>query len=625
MCGIAGYYSSGSLFHESDLHSMTEALAHRGPDSEGYFKDHHCGLGFKRLSIIDLSASGNQPMTSGNGRYKMIYNGEVYNYQDLANELRLTASIDFKSNSDSEVVLEAFSLLGTGFLEKLNGMFAIAIYDTEKKELYLFRDRLGIKPLFYYRDGGSIAFASELKSFKKVKRIPQVINQQAIRTFLNIGYIPSPATIYQDIHSLEPGSYLKISESTLEQTFYWKSSSKLMAEPIQDEKEALIKTSDLLTSSVQLQMRSDVPFGVFLSGGIDSSLIAAQAVNLSGQKLNTFSVGFTESSHNEATYSKTIAAFLRTDHHEFFVSQQEALDLIDPFFETYDQPFADSSGIPTMIISRLAKRYVTVCLSGEGADELFWGYGFYKWARRLEVAPVKFLRKPISGALSVMPSRYRRVSHLFDLDDYSNLSSHIFSQEQYFFSEKELNQLLSIPANNDFDDYYGYTSGLNPNNGRQLDATERQALFDLHYYLCDDLLTKVDRASMHYSLETRVPYLDHRLVELALNISPSLKLRMGTSKYLLKEILYKYIPKKYFNRPKRGFSIPLASWLKKDLKFLIDNYLSEEVIRKHNLVNYEITERLKVQFFSGADYLYNRLWALIVLHKWMEKNTQTSS
>jgi len=635
MCGIAGFMSFKGYFNEEDLHKMTNRIAHRGPDAEGFFFDGVCGLGHRRLSIIDLSERSNQPMYSSNERYVIVYNGEVYNFQEIGAGLKESNgnnSMKLKTSSDTEVILEAFSQLGIDSIQQLNGMFAIAIYDKELQELYLIRDRLGIKPLMYYWDGNNLAFASEIKSLIELSKVNREINPESIGDFLHLGFIPAPNSIFKHIHKLHPGTYLKIDKNGIATTRYWNVRQKLTNNIITDKEEALVKLSDLLMSSVQYQLKSDVPFGVFLSGGIDSSLVTAQAVGLSGVKVNTFSIGFEENSHNESEYAKAIANYLGTNHHEFIVSYKDAINLFDRIFETYDEPNADSSFIPTMLVSKLARKYVTVTLSGEGGDELFFGYGSYIWAKRLSNPAIKLVRKPAASLLNKMSSRYQRVAQLLRTDDSYNLRSHIFSQEQYYFSNKEINELINAPfAKPGFlSDLTGQESesilaelqsdGLTTVKQRKLTAMEQQALFDIKYYLPYDLLTKVDRSSMQFSLETRVPYLDHRVVEFAINLSPELKYNKGISKYILKQILYKYVPEKLFDRPKQGFAIPLNKWLRNELNYLISDYLNPDVVKHIGIANPEKVQKLVKDFIDGKDYLYNRIWLLIVLHKWFKDN-----
>ncbi len=617
MCGIAGFFSVSQRFSEPELQAMTDSLAHRGPNASGYFKDAIVGLGHRRLSVIDLSDNASQPMHSADKRYVMVYNGEVYNYREIATELKLKYKTNFRSASDSEAILEAYVQYGPEFVQKLNGMFAIVIYDKLKNELFICRDRLGIKPLYYYWDGTNFAFASELKALKKLTSVPLEINELAISQFLHLGFIPAPNSIYKSIYKLEAGSMLQISKNGLDHQKFWSVKSKITRDVITNEKKALVLLSDLMMSSIQYQLKSDVPFGVFLSGGIDSSLVTAQACNLSNVKVNTFSIGFDENRFNESDYAKAIAKYLGTSHHEFIVHYSDAMNLIDDVFEAYDEPFGDSSAIPTMLVSKLAKQYVTVTLSGEGGDELFFGYGAYKWANRLNNIFLKTAREPISKVLASFNNRYRRASKLFEYSKCDNINSHIFSQEQYLFSNQELDALLEKKYNDAKSDIFSLAA---LSDKRSLRANEKQALFDIEYYLPYDLLTKVDRASMRYSLETRVPYLDHRIVEFALNLSPNLKHKNGVSKYLLKEILFQYVPESYFNRPKQGFAIPLEKWLKNELSFLIHDFLNEKIVSHYGVVKYEEVDRLKKMFHSGHDYLYNRIWLLIVLHKWLVKN-----
>ncbi|MBL0329721.1 MAG: asparagine synthase (glutamine-hydrolyzing) [Bacteroidetes bacterium] len=624
MCGIAGYYSFTNKFSQKDLEEMTAAIAHRGPDAEGFYKDTVCGLGHRRLSIIDLSSNANQPMHSADNRYVMVYNGEVYNYREIAAELRQKFKSEFITSSDSEVILEAYVQYGPEFVQKLNGMFAFAIYDKHKNELFVCRDRIGIKPLYYFWDGENFAFASELKALTKVSVIPLELNRNAIYKFLHLGFIPAPQSIYQSIKKLDSGTWIKISKNNFESDKYWSINKQVTEKVITKEKEAIVKLSDLLMSSVQYQIKSDVPFGVFLSGGIDSSLVTANAVNLSGVKVNTFSIGFEENKYNESVYAKAVANHLGTNHHEFIVSYKDAIDLIDTIFDVYSEPFADSSSIPTLLVSKLAKGEVTVTLSGEGGDELFLGYGAYQWAKRLNNPFIKTFRKQI-GKVIATNKNYTRHEAYFNYPSEQLQYSHTLSQELYYFSLDEINNNTTTA----FKNYPGATNKDSLNSfgveidhlKRKLNPMEKQAIFDLHFYLQGDLLTKVDRASMYYSLETRVPYLDHRIIEFSLNLSHELKYKNNTSKYLLKEILYQYVPEKIFNRPKQGFAIPLEGWLKKELKFLIDEYLSESVIKKYNILDYKKVEELKQNFLVyNQSYLYNRLWILIVLHKWLVKN-----
>ncbi len=615
MCGIAGFYSVQKKFNEADLQAMTNCLQHRGPDAAGYFMNDAktCGLGHRRLSIIDLSNAANQPMFSHTDRFVIIYNGEVYNFKEIEKQLGITP----KTSSDTEIILEAFAQQGVDFVSLLNGMFAIAIYDKELDTLYLFRDRLGVKPLYVFNDGESFAFGSEIKSLLQSKFIKgkAEVNKSAVYTFLYAGYIPEPFTIYENIQRLPSGSYCVVKNDKAEIKKYWTPEEKISADTKRDFQSAKEELKQLLTTSVKYRMISDVPFGTFLSGGIDSSTVTAIAQSVSSQPVKTFSIGFKEAKFDESKYARQVSEYLKTEHHEFIVSENDALEMVDRMMLAYDEPYADSSAIPTMLVSKLARKHVTMTLSGDGGDELFLGYGAYDWAKRLKNPLLKFLRKPVAFSLSKLDNKYKRAAGVFNYKSEERIKSHIFSQEQYFFNESELDDLMMpgykqhVLFNEDF-------RGLK----RKLSEQEEQALFDIKHYLKDDLLVKVDIASMQFSLETRTPFLDYRVVEFALNLSEDLKKKDGVAKYLLKEVLYDYVPKKYFERPKWGFSIPLSKWLKTDLHYLIKESLSDERVAKAAIVKPEKVKLLIKRFNAGEDFLYNRIWALILLHKWMNEH-----
>lgn len=617
MCGICGFFSNSYRFSQKQLVTMTNALEHRGPDARGFFFSTICGLGHRRLSVIDLSINANQPMYSrsqksfdGKGqdeRFVIVYNGEVYNYQELAGEL----DVEMSTTSDTEVILELFVRDGVDFVNKLNGMFAIAIYDQLEKKLYLFRDRIGIKPLYYYWDGCKLLFASELKSLQCLDLNLQ-LDHDAVADFLHIGYIPAPRSIYKNIFKLQPGNFLIADNSGIKVKKYWCIDDKIIPSCFEDESYVLSELNSLLKSSIQYRLVSDVSLGVFLSGGIDSSLIAAVASHISSEKINTFSIGFKESAFDESNYARQVAGQLKTNHHEFIVTAKDAQELIPVLLDVYDEPFADSSAIPSMLVSQLAKKYVTVVLGGDGGDELFWGYGRYDWSARLSKPGWKIFRRLLSRISKFSPSaRYQKAAQLLKYPNSNKLPLHILSQDSFFFSEEEISGLL-LKSRFQIEGINTYFSNV-----RTFSAIEKQVFFEMESYLPDDLLVKIDRATMKYSLEARVPLLDHRLVEFAANISPALKLKNGERKYLLKQVLYGYLPANLFDRPKWGFSIPLIEWLKNDLRYLIDDYLNKNVIDNCGIVRYKAVHDLKEKFFAGHSYLYNRLWVLIVLHRFL--------
>jgi len=611
MCGIAGFYQSEIEFTKDDLKCMSDCLEHRGPDADGFYFDASVGLAHRRLSILDLSSAANQPMFSQDENYVIVYNGEIFNFQEIAVSLNQT----FKTTSDTEVILEAFIKWGPSFVHQLNGMFSIVIYNKIDKSVFICRDRLGIKPLYYYLNDTTFIFASELKSILSLRpKLKLSLNRKAVQEYLLLGYVPEPLSICEEVHKFPSGCYAFLKENKLEIQSYWQPEDKINSTFISDEAEAKKQLKQLLNSSVKYRMISDVPFGTFLSGGIDSSLVTAIAQANSEQPINTFSIGFNESKHNESSYAQAVAKHLGTRHHEFTVTENDALQLLDKMTDAYDEPFADSSAIPTMLVSKLARQHVTMTLSGDGGDELFHGYGSYLWAKRLAHPLVQIFRKPIGKGLSGLKNnRYDRIATLFNYQDKNNIKSHIFSQEIYYFSHAEIAELTGDAGIKFSADTF------EADTKRKLTPAEEQALFDIRFYLKDDLLAKVDRATMQFSLEARVPLLDYRIVEFALNVDPALKIKNGDAKYLLKQVLYDYLPASLFDRPKWGFSIPLDKWLQGDLNFLLEKYTSKEICERYNLINYSVLKRYKTEFKNGKIFYYNRLWQIIVLHKVLEK------
>ena len=622
MCGIAGYISLTNSITEARLRQATQLIQHRGPDAEGfYFSDDNCvGLAHRRLSILDLSAAANQPMFSANGRYCIVFNGEVYNFNELKQQLT-DKGTSLKTNSDTEIILELFAQKGPACFAEMNGMFAFAIYDNREKVVTLCRDHVGIKPLFFYADENNFIFASELKVIKQLAGKKLSVNNKAIPYFLHLGFIPEPLTIYNNTHKFPAAHFLQIKlevksfdDVAKEITAFWKLQDIIQPAVISDEATAKKQLNNLLFDAVEKQLISDVPIGTFLSGGIDSSLVTAISAKVCGSAaIKTFSIAIDNGKYNESKFARQVAAHLHTEHYEFNVKEKEVLELVDTLLPAYDEPFADTSAFPTMMVSRLAKQHVTVALSGDGGDELFHGYGTYEWAKRLSNPLMPLIQGPLHLASKMMGNKYQRAGNLFD-NNGQHMQTHIFSQEQYYFKENELAQLLVHP-NFSFDAINSL-----PVTARKLSAAELQSFWDFNHYLKDDLLVKVDRASMQYALESRVPLLDYRLVEFAYNLDPALKIKNGCMKYLLKEVLYDYVPKEIFNRPKWGFSIPLVKWLKTDLKYLLNKYTSVEIIQKYQVVNAAVVQKMKAQYLGGPDYLFNRLWLIIVLHWWLEEN-----
>lgn len=615
MCGIFGYISTTSTLSESELAILTNTLKHRGPDAAGIKRFINGGVAFghRRLSILDLSDAANQPMMSNDGRYCLTFNGEIYNFREIREELARNHRIQFRTDGDSEVILESFAIWGIDFLHKLNGMFAFSIYDVQEQVVWLVRDRIGIKPIYYqFKEDSTFIFGSELKSITSLPQFKGELDHEAVSDFLHLGYIPAPRSIWKGIRKFPQGTYMrmKLGEKP-EFVPYWVLTEKVTPLQYSDETKAKAKLIELVESSVRLRLVSDVPVGTFLSGGIDSSLITAVAAKLKNEAVHTFTIGFREAKFDESTYARKVAAHLKTDHTSFSISEKEAQAFLLDMVDVFDEPFADSSAIPTMLVSKLAREKVTVILTGDGGDEQFLGYGSYEWAERLSHPFIYFFRNGIANILKLGNSRQKRAAAVFEIPGKSHFHDHIFSQEQYLFSDKEVSTFLTQPFS---------TPILFPELGRKLSPSERQAFFDLQYYLPDDLLVKVDRASMRYGLECRVPLLDFRLMEFSLNLEQDLKRRGKTTKYLLKEVLYEYVPRPLFERPKWGFAVPLGAWLLGDLRHLIDDFVNSSPLYDLRLVNREEVRRLVENFHGGKEYLYNRVWALLILHQWAKKN-----
>ncbi|MCS6982100.1 MAG: asparagine synthase (glutamine-hydrolyzing) [Flavobacteriales bacterium] len=615
MCGFTGFVSS--YLTEETLRKSTNSLKHRGPDAEGYFferfMDRAVGLGHRRLSILDLSEAANQPFHSADGRFVMVYNGEVYNFRELKNKYHLIT----RTTSDTEVVLELFARYGPEAIKELNGMFAMAIFDKKEKTIYCFRDRFGIKPFFYYWDGNQFIFASELKAITQILDPAPTINKSAIAYYLNLGFIPYPITIYNDIYKLSPGYQLTLSldDWTWKEAPYVRLADFILPETVRDADTAIRNTEQLLLKSVERQIISDVPLGIFLSGGTDSSLLTALAREVSPDKVKTFSLGFTDSLYDELPFARKVAAYLGTEHYEMVVSDKELLDNVEFIMASYDEPYIISAGFSAFVLSAFTRRYVKVALSGEGADELFLGYGFYTWARRLNTFPLRQIRRPLSWLFSLSPKAYHRFkAGLLNLPKRSR-TQHIFTYEQYYFSREEIKRFFTAEISH----HDLHHAEVPSPSGRVLDAVESQSWFDIHMYLVDDLLTKIDRASMAYGLEARVPYLDNELFAFAINVHSDIKLKNNQGKFILKKILEKYLPRTICERPKWGFAPPLRRWLRNELRPMVDEYLSSVKVRQYGIVNFEFVQKLKENFMDGSDYLFNKIWLLTLLHKWLSE------
>lgn len=596
MCGIAGYFLWGTS-EAPDLITATHLLRHRGPDAARTWQsaDRKVGLAHTRLSILDLSEAAHQPFQLGTTW--IVYNGEVYNFQRLAQE----GGFRPRTRSDTEVLLWAYHKWGEAFVERLEGMFAFALYDEDKNHLLLARDPFGIKPLWVAVRSEGIYFASELKVlrawFPTLQRRPA-----AVAEFLHLGFIPAPHSWYEGVYKVLPGELWRINLHGYERQLYYDRQAlwqrpKLTDTPLPAIEEAV---ESELRRAIREHLISDVPVGLFLSGGTDSSLVAALAV-AEGHRLRAFSIGFAESSYNELPYAQAVAKHLGIPIEYEILHPDEALHLIPQVVQWYDEPFGDVSALPTYLVSRLAARHVKVVLAGDGGDELFWGYGRYRWAQRLKYGRLAWqigaLALSVSGS-----SRLRRVSGLLHLPTHA-IPEHIFSQEQYTFSWREIQHLLqdALPA---WKTPYALPS----------DSAEAQAAWDFLHYLPDDLLTKVDRASMQHSLEVRVPLLDKRWVAIAWQVPNTLKVPQGGKaiqyKPLLRRILRKHLPAYLVERKKWGFTIPLADWIAGPLQEWVRTYTASEVLKAAYGIRGAAVEKLWRRFLLGERFLAMRLWLL---------------
>ena len=640
MCGIVGFRASGCfLGMKENLPEAVSSLSHRGPDDAGLFFDPKRGVGFghRRLSIIDLSREARQPLVSDDGKCAIVYNGELYNFKKIRKILE-GLGYKFRTHSDTEVVLKSYLQWGADALKRFVGMFAFAVWDGSNERLFLARDRLGIKPLFYSWRNGLFLFASELKAMMAFPEFRRDLDMDAIPLFLHYQYVPAPKTIFQDTSMLLPGHWAVYEKGTVTVEPYWELNRENSCEEegLPSEVEALDELEKRLRVSVSDRLVSDVPLGALLSGGIDSSLVVAFMQEVSRFPVRTYSIGFREKEYNESPWALRIAEYLGTKHTEFYVEPKDALEIIPRLPEVYDEPFADSSAIPTFLICQLARSEVTVALSGDGGDEQFCGYVRY-WmvqaiSRALRYVPGK-LKTALASLLRKIPPSWVERCYLpwrpylpqrFRVGNFSDKwqkslyllkgsqISEIYRMTICLWLKEELPALLGrgiLPgrfeaAFNETDDWPVLSSLME---------------VDRRTYLPDAMLTKVDRASMAVGLEVRVPLLDHRVVEYSSRLSDQLKFRNGTGKYLLKKLLARHVPAGLFERPKMGFGIPVGKWFRKELRDMLLDYLSSERLRKEGLFSPPIVEKEIEEHMSGKADHQHRLWALLMWEMWRER------
>ncbi len=612
MCGISGKVNFQEKINSRDLLDSISLIRSRGPDKESIWIDESCGLAHARLAILDLSETGNQPMVSSNGQFVCVFNGEIYNFQKLRKKLE-NKKVIFKGSSDTEVLLECWSIWGSETLRYLNGMFAFAIWDKFNRKLYLARDRIGEKPLYYSFEENGINFASRPSClFKLNKKIKKNFSIQGIRYFLESGYFPSEFSVNENIKKLKAGQFLEFDEQGVNIHNYWNSNTIKTNYKFKDKDEEKIidELESLLYNSVRERMISDVPIGAFLSGGIDSSIVVAMMSKISNRPIKTFTIGFKEKDYDESPYAEKVANFLNTEHTCKILEVSDLLSLLPDFLKNFDEPFFDSSAFPSMAVSQLAREKVKVCLTGDGGDELFGGYHYYRIIYFLNIffKLPKNMRISFAKVISFLPN------HSFKLLGAALNKSSI--DESFAFSRsiaKDFHSILNkdvIKSTHGLESLFKIESKNFPDN---LHAVERSMRLDSKFTLCDDYLQKTDLSSMTYSLETRTPFLEKSLIEWSMELPHQLKLNGSKSKYLLKKLLYRYVPKSLVDRPKRGFGVPIDSWLRNELK----NWANEKITNKENYKNLPLNQEALTKLFhlhlSGKRDAHPLLWASLML------------
>ena len=622
MCGICGFITRHKITYEN-LKQMNDTMMHRGPDDSGEEIDRltsglYVGLGQRRLSIQDLSSLGHQPMKSLDGRVSVIYNGEIYNYKELKTSLN---DYPFRSNCDTEIILAAYLKWGIQCVKRLNGMFAFAIYDRKNNEVYIARDRIGKKPFYYCWHDGELVFGSELKPIMAYPWFEKKIQTSIIPRYLCCQYINAPDTVFEHTYKLEPGTVLKYHNGSISAWKYWdiaKIYQKQRLHPVLDDRQAKSELKQLLLNAVKIRMSADVPVGLFLSGGYDSSLVTAIAQSISSQPVHTYAIGFEDTDLNEAVFAKEISKQLGTIHTEHYITEKEMLSLVESIPKYYDEPFADSSQIPSMLVANVAKRDVTVVLTGDGGDEFFCGYVIYDIVKKAQMldplgaAVDRLCRLPVwknAGLIEKMPFKVRLIAQNRDHNTKTQLVSDAYSRlaAEMVKGEKET---VAYP----FEMIY-----------QEPDWQKRRMLLDMDTYLPGDILCKVDRATMQASMEARCPLLDYRIMEYSFRLPQKFKCRNGNKKWILKEIAYDYIPEKLLNRPKKGFSVPLDTWLRGPLREMLKDYSCQEYVKCQGIFDASVVENKVSDYLKadgkGAGRGINEAhfwWSYLCFQKWYE-------
>ncbi len=622
MCGIAGFVGKGE---QRELEMMIDALKHRGPDDRGVFLRDGIGLAHARLSIIDVSPSGHQPMFSADLSKAIVFNGEIYNFRELKEELSAEGRV-FVSESDTEVILQAYDKWGTDCFRHLNGMFAIALYDFTRKSLVLARDRMGKKPLYWSRVGETILFGSELRALSPHHLFRKKLDLVSVNKYFTYGYVPTPHTIFEGVHKLEPGTFLEYREGGIVNEKFWTINQRPIAI---DFAEAVRILDRELDRSVKARLVADVPLGIFLSGGLDSSTIAYYAQKHSKRKIKTFSVGFQEKSFDESAYAREVAERLGTDHHHYMLPSDEALKVIPSLLDLIDEPIADPSIVPTYLLSKHTRREVTVALGGDGGDELFAGYPTFQADiliaiyRRIPVWVRKKIIKRIADSLAVSDKNFSFGFKVRKFIDGAEGDPRYLHQRWLSLMDDEARRALfnadvwkKLGGRNVFEDVDRYMDEV----AAMPDNRNRTLYQYMRTYMMDQVLVKVDRASMLNALEVRAPFLDHSVIDFVAPLPYVFKLRNFRTKYMLKELMKDRLPKHIVMRTKKGFGLPIARWLKGDLKGFCDEMLSQKNVDRTGVLNYGYIERLKRDHFSGQADNARQLWALMVFVAWYKKN-----
>lgn len=637
MCGFAGIWSKSpsDTINNNNLALMGSKIINRGPDDEGIWTNEESTLGLvhRRLAIVDLSAAGHQPMVSESKRWVIAFNGEIYNHLAIRKDIENQSAVQWSGHSDTETLLASIEYFGLSeTLKKLVGMFVFALWDSLEKTLYLARDRMGEKPLYYGQINGQVIFGSELTCIEALHSHDTLsIDRKALSQLIRQGCIGAPLSIYNEVKKLEPGKFISFNNTTINTETYWSVNEVIRDTPVLEvsEEEATTQLEALIKQSLAGQMLADVPLGSFFSGGVDSSAIVALMQDISDKPIKTYSIGFTNEKYNEAKYAAEVAKHLGTDHTELYISEKDILATVNIITDVFTEPFGDSSQLPMYLVCKMAKKHVTVCLSGDGGDELFWGYSRYQqtlkaWSKLTglpnftkemlkviaKALPIRVLNK-IGGLVinqRFLGDKLAKAMELLSIDEYI-----LFYQSFLMASYKEVETLV-LSGDNGISQFM-----LDDDVIRGLAKEDVMTSIDMVTYLPDDILCKVDRAAMGVSLEGRIPLLDHRIVEFALKLPHEIKYAQNQTKHPLREVLYKYVPKNLIERPKKGFSVPLGDWLRSELKDWAENLLTREKLTADGYLNPEQVMKLWNEHLSGKRNWAAVLWNILMFQAWLEK------